>query len=190
MITVLAVILAQSWLIPVNAAEDVEKLRFTLEGTTWERVGKHYNLNPYLLYAVAITESATGGIRTIRPHPWAIRTPQGPQYPATIENAEELLRSLAPEARNGSDIGIMQVNYGSHRSRVGKASDLLDPERNLDIGAQILVEALQSAPNDDELGVGRYNSWRDEGRARAYGKRVLFVYKELWNLTSKAARKP
>ncbi|MEG6623896.1 hypothetical protein V2B08_31720, partial [Pseudomonas aeruginosa] len=39
-----------------------------------------------------------------------------------------------------------------------------------------------SAPNDLELGVGRYHAWEDEIRARNYGSRVLAIYRNLRDL--------
>ncbi|BBV43541.1 hypothetical protein STW0522CIT26_P11740 (plasmid) [Citrobacter portucalensis] len=50
------------------------------------------------------------------------------------------------------------------------------------VGAEVLSEAIQSSPNDLELGVGRYHAWEDEIRARNYGSRVLAIYRNLRDL--------
>lgn len=67
----------------------------------------------------------------------------------------------------------MQINLHWHGHRVEKPEQLLNPETNLKIGAVILAEAIQSAPNNLELGIGRYHSWQNVQAAVLYGRRVL-----------------
>ncbi|MFS9859340.1 lytic transglycosylase domain-containing protein, partial [Salmonella enterica] len=55
-------------------------------------------------------------------------------------------------------------------------------DTNVMVGAEVLSEAIQSSPNDLELGVGRYHAWEDEIRARNYGSRVLAIYRNLRDL--------
>ena len=67
----------------------------------------------------------------------------------------------------------MQVNYRWHSGRAGSLSSLMDPIKNVDLGAQILSEAIASVPGDLTLGVGRYHAWQDRAEALQYGERVL-----------------
>lgn len=69
----------------------------------------------------------------------------------------------------------MQINLHWHGHRVDKPEQLLNPVTNLQIGAVLLAEAIQSAPNDLVLGIGRYHSWQNVDAAVTYGRRVLAV---------------
>lgn len=71
------------------------------------------------------------------------------------------------------DVGLMQINLHWHGDKVADPVQLLDAHTNLEIAAEILAEAIQSAPGDLELGVGRYHHWKNAAIARAYGRRVL-----------------
>jgi hypothetical protein len=107
------------------------------------------------------------------------RSPEGPRFyssrEAAVANLERLMNKYRPIA---IDVGLMQVNLRWHGHHVS-ATELLDGRRNLEIAADILAEALRSAPGDAELGVGRYHQWRDEGVARRYGRRVLALLQRL-----------
>lgn len=151
-----------------------------LHGTVWDRVAARYRLDPYLLYSIALAESAVPrGVGTISPWPWVIRSPAGAIYANSRYEAERrLMREMAKWDAANIDVGLMQISSGWHRDRVRETSELLDPETNLRIAAEILFEALRSAPNDLALGIGRYHSW-DPGRARGYGQRVLSIYRKL-----------
>ena len=101
-------------------------------------------------------------------------------YPKTQEDAESTLKELL--AKNDSvDIGIMQINSKWHGKTVKKIEHLLDVEVNVFVGTRILVNAINRCPDDLELGVGHYNSWQDDEKAREYGKFVLAIYERLKN---------
>ena len=153
-----------------------------LRGTVWDRVAERYQLDPYLLYSIALAESATPrGTTTTSPWPWVIRSPGGSIYANSRHEAElRLKREIARWDAARIDVGLMQISSRWHRYRVGDINELLDPETNLRIAAEILSEAMRSSPNDIALGVGRYHSW-DPRRARWYGQRVLSIYRNLTN---------
>jgi hypothetical protein len=71
------------------------------------------------------------------------------------------------------DVGLMQINLHWHGDQVADPVQLLDACTNLEIAAEILVEAIRSVPGDLELGIGGYHHWKDPAIARAYGRRVL-----------------
>jgi hypothetical protein len=158
---------------------------FSLDGTGFDDAAELYQLDPVLLYSVALAESASGrGDGNVAPWPWTLRTLTKPFYGLSKSDAiTQLDGIIADRGPNVSvDIGFMQINWFWHGYRVGKASDLLDPKINLETGAQILSETIKSAPGDLELGIGRYHQWKDEEVSRAYGARVLSIYGQLKSL--------
>ncbi|MFC6674031.1 transglycosylase SLT domain-containing protein [Marinobacterium aestuariivivens] len=159
---------------------------FDVTGTQFEKAADKYGIDPVLLYSVALAESASGrGDNTISPWPWTLRSSEGPLYAPTKEAAAVKLQDII--AKNGErssiDIGFLQINLFWNGHRVEDPLDLLDPEKNLDTGAAILRETINSSPNDLELGIGRYHNWAEEHRSRTYGRRVLSIYQQLLNLS-------
>lgn len=176
-ITAMTLAVSVSWTCSASA--------FDVKGTVFENAASRYDLDPVLLYSVALAESASGrGNNNISPWPWTLRTLSEPFYAENREQASTRLLQLIDHKgdRVSVDIGLMQVNLFWHGHRVQNPIDLLDPITNLDTGAAILSETISSAPNDLELGIGRYHNWKDENRSRSYGKRVLSIYRQLLNL--------
>ena len=169
-IMALAMLLAPSWAVAAPRAD--------LAGTIWDAAARSAGVaDPLLLYAIALVESgylADGGC--YRPYPWTVRLPGGTVLPGSEAEARRIVRLLPPGTN--ADIGVMQVNLAAHHDMVVHAEDLVAPVQNIFVAARILAEALDSAPLDLELGIGRYHSW-DEQRARTYGRRVLALYLSL-----------
>lgn len=151
----------------------------SLVGTMYEAPALEYDLDPVLLYSVALAESARGADRQLQPWPYTLRvlTEAGFYGQSREEAAQQLHRYL--QQHGSVDIGIMQVNTRWHGHRVDDVTQLLDPSVGLRIGAEILREAIDSAPGDLVLGVGRYHNWADEERARNYGRRILAIYNNI-----------
>mgnify|MGYP000551251982 CR=1 FL=1 len=165
----------------VGTVYNTPALAIDLRGSLWERVAKSHQLDPYLLYAVAIAESLVPrGDSRVSPWPWTIRTPRESIYARTREEVEARLRlELARWGEQANfDVGLMQISTSWHSWRVRSPVDLLEPEVNLRIAAEVLSEALLSSPDDPVLGIGRYHSWHPE-RARWYGERVFDIYRQL-----------
>lgn len=155
-----------------------------LSGTVYEKVGTQQDLDPYLLYAVSLLESASKAnlelsSAYIAPNPYAIRGPQGAIYPKTLKEAKRVLKEqIAKWGKRKLDVGLMQIN-GQHWHRLKDPYALLDPYTNVSLGAQILHEVLNAKNHNDlELAIGHYHS-PTEWRARSYGSRVLAVYENL-----------
>jgi soluble lytic murein transglycosylase-like protein len=148
-------------------------------GPEWRKAAKKYGIDSRLLYAVAIRESGRNvGKDRVAPWPYALHF-NGSKvafYAESRREAEQLLKLALPITEN-VDVGLAQVNWKSHKDKVKRPQDLLDPKTNLEVASQILAEALASTP-DKELGVGRYNSW-DEKKARKYGREVLILYQAI-----------
>jgi soluble lytic murein transglycosylase-like protein len=153
---------------------------FDLENTLFGKAARQYGIDPRLLYSVALVESASGrGAGTISPWPWTLRAADIACYARSKKEAEAKLALYQQKYGHSIDIGMMQINLHWHGSRVDAPERLLEPETNVMLGAQLLAKTLQSAPHDLVLGIGRYHSWKDEAKARHYGRRVLAVYQHL-----------
>jgi len=152
----------------------VGNLPSRLKNTVWWKIAKLHELDPYILYAVALIESANNGdSTTVTPWPWALNKSGHSIIPATRQEANVILTKSIADGNRHIDVGLMQINLHWHGHRVDKPEQLLNPETNLKIGAGLLAEAIQSAPNDLELGIGRYHSWQNVQAAVLYGRRVL-----------------
>lgn len=148
-------------------------------GPEWRQAAQKHGVDPLLLYAVAIRESGRNiGKDQVAPWPYALHFNRSRVafYAHSRQEAEELLKLALPITEN-VDVGLAQVNWMSHKDKVKRPQDLLDPKKNLEVASRILAEALSST-KDQELGVGRYNSW-NEKKARKYGKEVLILYREI-----------
>ncbi|MBX2807162.1 MAG: transglycosylase SLT domain-containing protein [Cellvibrionaceae bacterium] len=141
----------------------------------FQEVGEKYNIDPLLLYAIAITESATGvGKGYIQPSPYVFRTASGPQFFSSRTEAEHKLSPILLKTQH-VDIGMMQINLHYHPQP--NPLELLDPYYNLSVAAEYLQRTLNST-TDPIIGVGRYHSWTEE-LAKWYGNRVWKTYSNL-----------
>lgn len=150
-----------------------------LQGTVFERAGKKYQIDPVLLYSIAIVESAVNSNsegQTIEPYPFAIRTDR-PYYPRSREEAEKMLKKLLRKNRS-VDVGLCQINTLWHGHRVARIYDLLDPQVNVNVAAKILSECIERHPNDAVAAIGSYHS-TNRDRSDNYAKYVLRVYTKI-----------
>ncbi|TAL43044.1 MAG: lytic transglycosylase domain-containing protein [Methylovulum sp.] len=147
-----------------------------LQNTLWWQIANYHQLDPYVLYAVALVESAKrNDPNHITPWPWAINKSGKAIIPASQQEARRILTKALAEGSRNIDVGLMQINFRWHGHRVDKPEYLLNPVTNLQIGALLLAEAIQSAPHNLALGIGRYHSWQNVSAAVAYGRKVLAV---------------
>ena len=153
---------------------------FSLDGTLFERVGAEKKIDPYLLYAVTLTESAYSRKLdgTASPYPWVLRFPEGPEYYDNRREAEKALRDALARGVRSVDIGMAQINCKWHCRRVERPENLLDPLTNLRTCADILNEEFDRIPNNLLQAIGRYHS-ADPDRNSRYGLTVWNVYREL-----------
>jgi hypothetical protein len=151
-----------------------------LHTTLWWQIAEQHQLDPYILYAVALVESAKGTPSNhVTPWPWAINKSGKSIIPGSQQEARTILNKTLAEGSQNIDVGLMQINLHWHGHRVGKPEQLLNPVTNLQIGALVLAEAIQSAPHDLVLGIGRYHSWQNTEAAVSYGRRVLAVANQI-----------
>ena len=117
--------------------------RATPEGDCWEQAGAAYQIHPYLLAAIAKTESGFNP------------------------------RALNHNANGTHDIGLMQINslWLPELARHGiREADLWDPCTNLHVGAWLLHRQQLKHGNTWES-VGRYHS-ANPGHKNRYARRV------------------
>lgn len=157
---------------------------FSLSGTVFDSAARSVGLDPTLLYAVALAESAySASPGKVAPSCLAIRGNK-PYYPQTKQEAIGILDRILP-LRKSVDIGCMQINWKWHGDRFDSPEQLLDPVTNINAAATILKDAINSVPNEQTaLGIGRYHHWdvsTAEGYQRAsdYGTRVLGILANL-----------
>lgn len=147
-----------------------------LDKQIFETAGQEFNVDPLLLYSIAIVESAAeipSKKGYVKPSPWTLRT-EKPFYATNRREAEiELVRLL--KTTNSVDVGMMQINTRWHGHRVSHPVDLLDPLTNVRVAAQILSEQIDRYPNDAAMAVGKYHT-SDPERAQWYARHVLRVY--------------
>lgn len=147
-----------------------------LENTLWWHVAKHNHIDPYILYAVALIESAKNSDPNhVTPWPWALNKAGQSIIPASQHEAHALLNKSIARGNRHIDIGLMQINLHWHGHRVENPENLLNPVTNLEIGAGLLAEAIQSSPNNLVLGIGRYHNWQNIQSAVVYGRKVLAI---------------
>lgn len=165
---------------------------FTLEGTLFEKAAKTHNVDPLLLYSVALGESARlskDKKNHVEPSPWAFHAGGKAFYAETKDEAKTMLDKLTSIYGQHIDVGVMQISIRWNGHRVSTPYDLLDPETNIMVGAEIISENLKSSPNDKIQAVGRYNSW-DKAKAESYGSYVVSIFnnlKKLQNSTNRVA---
>jgi hypothetical protein len=151
-----------------------------LQNTLWWKIAKQHEVDPYILYAVALIESAnSAGTTKVTPWPWAINKSGKSILSDSQSQAHTILKKLIAEGNRHIDIGLMQINLYWHGNRVSNPEDLLNPVTNLTVGAGLLAEAIQSSPNNLVLGIGRYHSWENLSSAVLYGRRVLAVAEQI-----------
>lgn len=144
-----------------------------LEGTLWEKVSD--KVDPYLLYAVALTESkrVDKNGKSMRPWPWSANIRGKGYFFDSREEAEKVVTEHLSRGVKNIDIGPLQVNVFWHGDKVKNPLDLFDLETSINVAADILSVAINSSPEDIAVGVGRYHNWKDKDLARKYGSQVL-----------------
>ena len=118
-----------------------------------------------LLIAIAGAESGY--------HPWALNIKGHQVFCQSREEAENV---LANTPTDDVDIGLMQINWRFWGPRSGAASksELLDPRRNLELGAAILKDSLSRGGSLWHR-ISNYHSGGTAERER-YNKMVYDAY--------------
>ena len=140
------------------------------------RVAEEYEVPAGILFAIALTESGRTTDGRFLPWPWTLNVDGRGEYYASRAEADARLRELIDQGKM-PDIGLMQVNWRYHSSKLGDPEQAFNPWLNLRAGARVLRQEYEST-GDWWQAVGRYHS-RTPSRAQAYRQRVLRWYRRL-----------
>lgn len=150
----------------------------------WVEAGNHYNVDPWLLLAVAVKET-----RRIfpgegsSPWPWTVRAGDtGHRFDTKAEAVaytKSLIKAGTPLWK--IDVGLTQLNLKWTWEKRGynalySLDELFEPNINTGISAAIVSELVADgvAPST----IGRYNTYREPTRSE-YGADVLKIYHQL-----------
>jgi len=143
----------------------------------YRSVAEYHNVPAKILYSIALTESqkelSTG---VIRPWPWTLNMSGRGQYFNTADDMKAAVYKALNSGIRNIDIGVMQVNVIYHLHRTSYSiNDLMRPESNLNVGAEILVDEYMRCDGDWWCAVGSYHSPHDD-RAANYIEKVRKWY--------------
>jgi hypothetical protein len=133
-----------------------------------------------LFYAVALTESGrtVEGSLLRKPWPWTLNIGgEGHFFTSRVEAWLALDASLR-DGRQSVDVGLMQVNWRYHQTRLKNSWLALEPYSNLGIAAEILSDCYRQR-RDWWASVGCYHAPADERRAARYRNRVMAHWRQL-----------
>lgn len=133
----------------------------------YREVARVERVPPEILYAVACAESgrrANGA--SFKPWPWALNVGgEARFYPTRVAAYSDLRREL-PRGVN-IDIGLGQISWRWHATRLGSPWAALDPYFNLRTAARILREEFERCDCADWwIAVERYHAPSDAPQAR------------------------
>lgn len=138
---------------------------------------RQYNLPPYILHAIAVTESGRNG----RPYPFAMNIQGRSHYANNANEMVDIINGYGP--RPSIDVGCVQVNLKYHGHRLGDWRRLIDPATNAQYAAFHLVELFREF-GSWSAAVAAYHSrtqWRGVNYAclvsRNYGQ-ILGDYRQ------------
>jgi len=147
----------------------------------YRAVATEFGIPQALFYAVALTESARRfDTKGIRPWPWTLNVSGQGHYYRSRTQAWQALKQSLDNGNASIDIGLMQVNWRYHRSRLGSPWKALDPYHNLRVGAQILQACFQRK-GDWWSGIGCYHAPNNPERAQRYRHRVQSQWNRIVN---------
>lgn len=146
----------------------------------YRAVAEVYGVPSDVFYAVALAESGRriAALAAIRPWPWTLNVEGDGRFYSSRWAAASALQDTLAVGRTSVDVGLVQINWRHHRAALGQADAALDPYRNLNIAAAILV-ACHRAQGDWWAAVGCYHAPRDADRAARYRDRVRAIWRDL-----------
>ncbi|MDH5231946.1 MAG: transglycosylase SLT domain-containing protein [Gammaproteobacteria bacterium] len=147
-------------------------------GGVWTTASKIAGTSEHVLYAIALQESKRTVNDFVMPWPWTVVANGISQkfqkrFFETKEDAYVALRSWIDQGVENIDVGIMQVNYRYHGSRFESLIDMLDPAKNIIVASKIFAENKVGV--SEEQAIGRYHTWRKNGRQEKYKQGVLLL---------------
>lgn len=117
---------------------------------------RRYGIPPYLLHAIAVTESG----RRNRPNPYAMNIGGRSYFANSTADMERVV--ILNGTKSNIDLGCMQVSLKHHGKKFTDWRSLLNPRTNVEYGAWFL-RSLAKELGSWEAAVGAYHSrtsWR------------------------------
>lgn len=144
----------------------------------YHRVAASHGIPSALFYAVALAESGKhiAPLRSLRPWPWTLNVHGDGRFYPSRQAAVAALHEALASVLTSVDVGLMQVNWKYHAAALRTIEAAVDPYRNLEVAAAILVDCYQSR-GDWWAAVGCYHAPNDPDRAARYRDRV----KRIWS---------
>ena len=107
-----------------------------------------------------------------RPWPWTLNIREKPYYFNTREEAYKRLKHELETGNQNVAVGLMQIYWLYNKSYFNNDPWLaLDPYRNIDAGAQVLMFFYKDRGSFEEA-VGAYYSPNDVNKASVYKEKV------------------
>lgn len=105
----------------------------------YDLTGQRWNIDPWVLYGVALQESQMKFGETTLPYPWTLCVAGAARrYGSYAATLQALRRYVNERGIRNVDCGAMQVNWRWHSDKLQSFERALDPYPNLAVGAQIL----------------------------------------------------
>ncbi|MBT4836490.1 MAG: lytic transglycosylase domain-containing protein [Methylococcales bacterium] len=147
------------------------------EHSIWKKEADRIHVDPYVLYAIALTESRRQWKtdKGVRPWPFTLnnRTLKRKVYP-DLDSCLIAVKKLIKEKQYNVDIGVMQINWKWHAHRVSSVEELLNPDHNVKVAADILSDELKVAKGDIVEAIALYHS-KNSKRGKDYSRKVISI---------------
>ena len=150
--------------------------------SNYHKIAIENNIPTVILYAVALTESATKIKKSkikpghYKPWPWTLNVSGVPRRYQTRKAAYKGLMYFLQQGVKSVDIGIMQINWRYHHKELGTPWQALEPIHNTRTGARILRDEYKIS-GEWKQAIGRYHSPgqkpMQKKRALNYASRVM-----------------
>jgi hypothetical protein len=110
-------------------------------------IATEHDIDPSLLYAIALAESGYSVGNKFQPNPFAIAIGYDPDaqhyqhqsvYPKTLSQAKVVLGDLITAGYTNLGIGLMQINYGANKRIIDDPLMLLNPTYNLQVASKVI----------------------------------------------------
>jgi soluble lytic murein transglycosylase-like protein len=137
-------------LVMVSLGQATEKSAQYMCRSSIIRAEHHFKIPASLLAAVSLIESGkvVKGQKDVVAWPWALNVEGVPKFYPTKTEATLALQQYLDAGITNIDVGCMQLNYRHHGKAFKSPAYMLDPKRNVDYGAQFLLQLHK-----------RYKSW-------------------------------
>ena len=146
----------------------------------WVKAASTHDLDPVVLYALALQESRR--LRpdgTVRPWPWTLHAKgYGAMYFDSYNEAADKLIEIIESGVENVDIGMMQINWKSNGHLLPDPKQILKPENNVKLAAQILRRELDSQGGDLNSAIAHYHTPYKQ-RGTRYANSVLAILENL-----------